>query len=51
MTETQQMGTRISAQLYRELQELAEREHMSVNSLVVEAIKDVLRKYARRRDR
>lgn len=49
MTENRQLGTRISSELYEQLRKLAEKEHVSFNTLVVEAIRDLLRKYARRR--
>jgi predicted HicB family RNase H-like nuclease len=49
MTENRQLGTRISTELYEELRKLSEKEHVSLNTLIVEAIRDLLRKYARRR--
>lgn len=48
MTENKQLGTRISAELYEKLRQLAAKEHASVNALVVEAIRDLIRKYAKR---
>lgn len=49
MTENRQLGTRISSELYEQLRKLAVKEHVSFNTLVIEAIRDLLRKYARRR--
>ena len=48
MTPNKQLGTRISDDLYEQLRELSEQEHTSVSALVVEAIRDLLRKYSRR---
>ena len=48
MTPNKQLGARISDELYEKLRELAEAEHTSVSALVVEAIRDLLRKYSRR---
>jgi predicted HicB family RNase H-like nuclease len=48
MGDTQQLGTRIPQKLYEELGDLAEREHVSLNFLIVEALRDLLHKYEKR---
>lgn len=48
-SENRQLGTRVSPELYEKLRRLAKEEHTSVNRLVEQALRELLRKYTQRR--